>query len=93
MFDLFNREALRAKSAELNGVERELVAARSRIDELKMEVNTLTAKLRGDRVCDGYCENCVHGIKTERFHPIYGETASFSCALDCKCKDFEKKEC
>lgn len=93
MFDLFNREALRAKCAELNGVERELVAARSRIDELKAEVNALTAKLRGDRVCDGYCENCVHRIKTTRFHPLYGDTAFFSCELGCKCKDFEKKEC
>lgn len=93
MFDLFNREALRAKSAELNKVEWELVEARSRIDELKAEVNALTAKVHGDRVCDGYCENCVHEIKTTRFHPLYGETASFSCELDCKCKGFEKKEC
>lgn len=92
MFDLFNREALRAKDAELSIVKLEIANARSKVDELKAEVDTLTAKLRGDRVCDGYCENCVHGIKTERFHPLYGETVSFNCELDCKCKDFEKKE-
>lgn len=93
MFDLFNREALSAKSAELSIVKLELANARSKVDELKAEVDTLTAKLRGDRVCDGYCENCVHGIKTTRFHTLYGETASFNCALDCQCKDFDRKEC
>lgn len=93
MFDLFNREALRAKSAELSGVERELANARSKIDELKAEVDTLTAKLRGDRVCDGYCTLCKNSVKGISFSSVFGEHLTWSCTLDCKCKDFEKKEC
>ena len=93
MFDLFNREALRAKSAELSEVELDLATARIKIDDLKAEVNTLTAKLRGDRVCDGYCSLCKHGVKGTGFSITFGNYPKWTCALDCKCKDFEKKEC
>lgn len=54
---------------------------------LQKENEELKKKLAGDRVCDGYCTECVNGIIKKG---AYGRT-DYYCKLDCKCMDFKRK--
>lgn len=60
------------------------------IDEYKRDIEKLESRLKGDRVCGGYCKKCAHGIQAENFFmgAVYNTIA---CELDCKCKDFQRK--
>ena len=86
MFDLFNKKALESEKYRNDVLEKELKDTRKQLEQLE-------ARLRGDRVCDGYCKLCSHGIKRDAFSPLIGNYDTWCCVLDCKCKDFEKKEC
>ena len=65
------------------------------LDRAKEQIYKLKSMLRGERVCDGYCEWCEHAIsKTTTIYTGYGvsETSNYTCSLDCKCPDFKRKE-
>ena len=67
--------------------------AESREIELELKIEKLKAQIRGDRVCDGYCKNCKHSICTPNNDIFTGVICyTYQCALDCRCKDFERKE-
>lgn len=72
-------------------MENRAFQAEQQMEILVKENAELKAKLCGDRVCDGYCENCKHGLGTQSYHPVFGNYISWKCELDCKCKDFERK--
>ena len=80
--DFWNRK-------KVEDLEIKLDIAESKARNLQKKIEKLEAKLRGDRVCDWYCKNCKHGIQYYNIgiYPITG----CECALDCKCKDFERK--
>lgn len=61
------------------------------IEGLKSTLAVADKKLRGDRVCDSYCSKCKYGISKTAFAGISPYTI-YTCALDCKCKDFERSE-
>lgn len=52
------------------------------IKRLERELKHLEKKLKGDHVCGMHCGACNHGIANG-----YG----YSCLLECKCKDFERR--
>lgn len=84
MIDLFNRR----KCDEL---EAENESLKSDVEALRRENERLTAKLRGDRVCDGCCAICKHGVLTPTWFPAQMKAVNaFICELECKCKDFER---
>ena len=87
MIDFFNRRALMERDIEIESLKEE-------IDIQKTEIERLTAKLRGDRVCDGCCSVCKHSIASvyapSPAFPGIMPYATYSCELDCKCKDFER---
>lgn len=91
--DFWNRKKVR----ELEIERKRLIDDRdAEIKKLKSEIDGLEKRLRGDRVCDGYCQLCEHGIMQEytlfpNDYPVESGV-KFSCALDCKCKDFKKRE-
>lgn len=58
---------------------------------LKEKNVELMARLNGERVCDGYCDICNHGIKKQSYSPVAGICDTWICELSCKCKDFERK--
>lgn len=58
---------------------------------LKEMLDKAEKKLRGERVCDGYCKTCIHSIEQEQY--AYGGVyTTYTCELDCKCKEFQKKD-
>lgn len=81
--EFWNRKKVKDLEIRLN-------IAESKNRGLQKQIEKLEAKLSGDRVCDGYCESCKHGIQCYimGIYPI----PSYRCDLDCKCKDFERKE-
>ncbi len=82
--DFWNRNKVRELQRELEDKDGSVALLKARIEELDK-------KIRGDRVCGGYCEKCGHAIKTEKFYPG-GMAIKFLCELDCQCKDFSRKE-
>lgn len=86
MFDLFNKKALENEKYQNGILKEELKNAREKVEQLE-------SRLRGDRVCDGYCQLCSHGIKSDAFSPLIGKYDKWCCVLNCKCKDFEKEGC
>ena len=74
-------------------LESKLRVAESREIELELKIEKLKAQIRGDRVCDGYCKNCKHSIATLNDN-IFADAScyTYKCTLNCKCKDFERKE-
>lgn len=84
--DFWNRK-------KVEELESKLRVAESREIELELKIEKLKAQIRGDRVCDGYCEKCKHGIKDYASGICIGPPIPYyQCALNCKCKDFERKE-
>lgn len=84
--DFWNRKKVKDLEIRLN-------IAESKNSGLQKQIEKLEAKLSGDRVCDGYCENCKHGIKDYASGICIGPPIPYyQCALNCKCKDFERKE-
>ena len=83
--DFWNRKKVKDLEKRLNMTE-------SENRDLQTQIEKLEAQLRGGRVCDGYCENCKHGIQDYAsgicIDPL---TPYYKCDLDCKCKDFERK--
>ena len=82
--DLFNKDALLKMTRRAEEAENLAKALKKENEELK-------SRICGDRVCDGYCNICNHGIKKQSFSPIDGLCDTWICELNCKCKDFEKK--
>ena len=84
--DFWNRKKVEDLEIRLNIEE-------SKNRSLQKQIEKLKAKLSGDRVCDGYCENCKHGIQDYASGICIGPPIPYyKCALDCKCKDFERQE-
>lgn len=84
MIDFFNRR-------KLDELEAENESLKSDAEALRSENERLTAKLRGERVCDGCCAVCKHGVLTPTWFPAPMVVVNaFVCELECKCKDFER---
>lgn len=81
--DFWNRKRVKDLEIRLN-------IAESKNRGLQKQIEKLEAKLSGNRVCDGYCENCKHGIQYYVGGICIGPPI-YKCALDCKCKDFDRK--
>lgn len=58
---------------------------------LKNKYDELEKKLEGDRVCNQYCKNCKYGIGETIYSTIFPPTIKYTCELNCKCKDFDRK--
>lgn len=82
--DFWNRKKVRKLESKIKWIDKDNDRLRKELDELKK-------KLRGERVCDGYCKTCIHGIEQGQFYPG-GFYTAYTCELDCKCKDFQKKD-
>ena len=84
--DFWNRQKVKDLEIRLNIAE---IKNRG----LQKQIEKLEAKLSGGRICDGYCENCKHGIQYYNIGIFAGAPfPSYKCELDCKCKDFDLKE-
>ena len=68
-------------------MNRLLIEAKVIIARKNEEIERLTRIIRGERVCDDYCSNCMHHISMVQ-DPF---RFKFSCDLDCKCKSFVHK--
>lgn len=90
------RDALKSESHKTNSVlfesQQQNNLYKIKVESMGQEIERLKAQLRGDRVCDGYCSLCKHGIKGTGFSPFIGNYPKWGCSLDCKCKDFEGKD-
>lgn len=82
--DFWNRKKVRELESRVRELEENREIMMAKLDEAKK-------KLRGDRVCDGYCDKCAHSIPVEGYY-MGGVYTRYSCELDCKCKDFQKKD-
>jgi hypothetical protein len=87
MFDFRNKKKVCELESKLSAKEKECQTLEAKIIEYQK-------KLSGDRVCCGYCENCVHAIKKE--YVVGGCVYPYSypeyiCELDCRCKDYQRK--
>lgn len=81
--DFWNRE-------KVKNLQQEVETKTHRYNQLNEELELLKKKLRGERVCDGYCKTCIHSIEQEQY--AYGGVyTTYTCELDCKCKDFKRK--
>lgn len=80
--DFWNRQKVKELELKIGFKEKE-------IEVLKDKLRLAEKKIKGERVCGGYCQKCVHGI--ERIENM-GFMGGYTCELDCKCKDFQKKE-
>lgn len=81
--DFWNRKKVRELELEISHKE-------SEIESLRNQLQLAEKKIKGERVCGGYCKQCTHGIQDENFFmgAVYNTIA---CELDCKCKDFQTK--
>lgn len=80
---------------ELRQSKRNEKVTEEALGKAKKQIDKLKSMLRGERVCDGYCEWCEHAIsKKTKIYTGYGvsETSDYTCSLDCKCPDFTRKE-
>ena len=58
-------------------------------DDLKEDYELQKKKLSGDRICSEFCSDCKYGFPHS--YNILGRPM-YICLLDCKCKDFKRKE-
>lgn len=94
--DLFNkkkledteRELFMANKKKLENTELELSEANKQIERQREQIKSLERKIKGGRVCDGYCQVCTHGVK-EQYSMGF---VQYTCLLDCKCKDFDGRK-
>ena len=56
-------------------------------DDLKEDYELQKKKLSGERVCSVFCQTCKNGLKYKTWTGTY-----YDCLLNCRCKDFERKE-
>lgn len=56
-----------------------------------LEKDNEIARLKGDRICSSLCENCFHAIKNKYNSGFMGFVETYSCELDNRCKDFQRK--
>lgn len=70
-------------------LESELEFTKKLLKSRSEEVDRLEKMIKGERVCGGYCANCIHRVP-ELTDPFW-ERVRFSCDLDCKCPDFQRK--
>ena len=68
--DFWNRKKVKDLEIRLNIAESENRCLQKQIEKLE-------AKLSGDRVCDGYCENCKHGIQDYAYGICIGPTIPY----------------
>ena len=72
---------------------------------IRNEAEILRRKLKGERVCDNYCECCQHSYKIDetcsdscRYQAYRKQDIEdvnynkYNCLLDCKCSDFMLKK-
>lgn len=86
---MFFKKQLRIDA--LNAENRDLA---SDLAWYKDEYHKMKAQLRGGRVRSSYCEKCEHGVQQRVDAMGLGSyKVIWDCALECKCKDFKKKEC
>lgn len=83
--DFWNRK-------KVEELESKLSIAKSREIELESKIEELKLQIRGGRVCDVYCKDCKHSIATPNTNIFNVTYYTYQCELDCKCKDFERKE-
>ncbi len=79
---------------EIDNLKRAVRQHRDQNTKDALTIAHLHSILRGERVCDGYCERCEHGLTKYMNHPYYPDyqCISMQCDLDCKCPDFRRKE-
>lgn len=82
--DFWNRKKVRELELEISHKEIE-------IKILRNQLRLAEKKISGERVCDGYCQNCVHSVAVD-VESLLGTSKTYSCELDCKCKDFQRKD-
>lgn len=85
--DFWNRKKVRRLEEEIRIYKREIIDKDDLISRLREQLDEAERKIRGDRVCDGYCHVCNHGVKMTRYY-VGGTYEQYICELDCKCKDF-----
>lgn len=81
--DIFNKK-------KIVKYEEDLVHMKQDMDALRKENDTLKRKINGERVCSGYCAVCKNRIEETHYGFAIGSYKTYSCALDCRCKDFER---
>lgn len=74
---------------KVRNLEFEISYKDSEIESLKNQLQLTEKKIKGGRVCDGYCKSCCHAIVVQNYC-MGGLYQSYSCELDCKCKDFKR---
>lgn len=82
--DFWNMQKVRELELEISHKE-------SEIESLRNQLQLAEKKIKGERVCDGYCQECAHAIEGFGYIPG-GCYTSYTCELDCKCKDFQRKD-
>lgn len=80
--DFLNKKKVQELKDCIEDKDREIKSLRENLDEANK-------KIRGARVCGAYCKNCKHGIESKVFS-FGGYYTTYSCELDCKCKDFSQ---
>ncbi len=78
---------IKALENENNTLIEHVKCQKREIDELKEENSKLKRQLMGERVVSVHCLGCENFIKSESDYWNLGK-----CSLDCKCKDFTRRE-
>lgn len=81
--DFWNRQKVRELELDISHKD-------SEIESLTNRLRLAEKKIQGERVCGGYCKTCVHAIEGMNYSLGCCYT-SYTCELDCKCKDFQRK--
>lgn len=91
--------ALKSKIKELERIIEQIINLASNVKiceenckQKDKEIALLNKKLKGDRVCTGYCRTCKHAIDNGAtwYMGVFYPNDPL-CDLECKCKDFERK--
>lgn len=93
--DLFGKKKIEQLERDVNYWKRMYEDESRRNNNHLKEIELLQAKIRGERVCDGYCKYCINGVTEEReFYSdgTWRKDEKYTCIHDCKCKDFERKD-
>lgn len=78
MIDFWNRRLVKDQKEKIKWLEQAN-------DDLRKELENNQKIMMGERVCTEYCERCIHGIYT-------GPYDKCLCELECKCKDYLRRE-